>query len=1221
MDCNLDFTNNFERGRKTMKNNFGQLVRFILGAVALCFCLSGLSFAQDETSATITGRITDSTGAVIANATILVTNTDTKQQKTAQSNDEGEYTVFPLNPGTYTVSVEQTGFKKSVINTSLNAKDRRPVDIVLEVGAPSETVLVTDEAPLLQDSPTGQALVSGNQVTELPLNNRNFIRLLEIVPGVSSDLADESSFGLTSTASVSINGLRRNAVNYLVDGVNNTDVGSNITLLSAPTVDSIQEVKVLTSNYTAEVGRSGGGTVIITTRGGGNKFHGSIYDFNRNSKFSANSFFNNRAGRRADGSLVAPVPKLRYNNFGGTISGPVYFLNFGEDVPLIYNGKNKTFFFFSEEQRRITRGISDSSALVPTVLERQGNFSATLGLPICRQTSGAFSTNCTAAGATPVTAVDTAGNTIAVRQSQIFRPSDNRPYAGNIIPLGDLDPRSLGMLAAYPLPNVGTNGFTYSPVNINNTQQEVIRIDHNFNSNHKIFGRYTRDTSNTEETGGLFNGINLPNVSTTRTNVPGRVFAVSYTGVFSSSIVNEVTYNYSTNTIDSRLIGRGRKSDYANAAQIGEFFPENVNGIIPSLSSRFTLIGSTQGYSIEYGNSTFRDILTWNRGNHTFKFGAEIAREFKNENLGGGSSGGSYAFSTIQTQGLVGTSAITGTGDSFGSLLLGRANTYSESQFDPRIHFRFGRNEFFVQDTWRVRSNLTLDLGVRYQYFMPPTDRDNLLVGFNPELYRLPNAVLAPATGTSTTTICTTATCNALNTAVLDPLNGIGRAAVNSPFGRKIYPSDKNNFSPRVGLAYQPNFETGIGRFLFGGPSKSVIRLGYGLYYDQPLVGITENTTFFSPPVNTSVSFTSTPTAVITFDNPGAPFGPPGTSPIGATYPTRSLANGAIAPDFQTPVAQVWSVGIQREIFKNAVVDISYVGTKGDHLIRRRNINFVSPATLTATGNSVANANAYRPYIGFSTITQLETSAKSRYHGLLSSFNYRLAKGFTITLAYTFSKTLTDSTNDRDAVDDPQNPFDVSQEYAEARTSRPHIFSASYVYELPFFRKSENVLSRLFLAGWQVSGITAIESGAPVARVTIADTLSGARGLYPNAISDPNGGLAGTIDPVTGLPFIFDPTSLAPPANGTYGNLGRAFARLPGRNQTNLALMKQFYFDKERTMYLQLRAESFNLFNHTQFTGIGTTLPTAGGLSNTVFGRPSSTRLPREFQFGAKLYF
>ncbi len=206
-------------------------------------------------------------------------------------------------------------------------------------------------------------------------------------------------------------------------------------------------------------------------------------------------------------------------------------------------------------------------------------------------------------------------------------------------------------------------------------------------------------------------------------------------------------------------------------------------------------------------------------------------------------------------------------------------------------------------------------------------------------------------------------------------------------------------------------------------------------------------------------------------------------------------------------------------------------------------------------------------------------------------------------------------------VDQPQNPFNLQPEYAEARTSRRHIFSASYVYEIPFFRKSSNALARLLLGGYQISGITNIESGAPVPRVIVASTLLGTRGLYPNAIGDPNGGLAGTIDPATGLPFVFDPTAFEPAAIGQFGNASRAFARLPGRNQTNLALTKQFYFNTERTVYLQLRAESFNVFNQTQFIGISTILPTAGPLSNPTFGRPTATRLPREFQFAAKFYF
>lgn len=1165
----------------------------ILGLFVVVIALSGFISAQNENAATVTGQVVDSAGAAVPNATIVVTNTSTGITRQAQTNDQGNYSVYPLIPGEYTVSVEQAGFKKTVVNVTLNAKDRRPVDIVLEVGEASEVVTITSEPPLIQESPTGQTLVSGNQVTELPLNNRNFIRLLETVPGVSSDLVEDEPFSLSSLASVSINGMRRNAVNYLVDGVSNTDVGSNITLLSTPTVDSIQEFKVLSSNYTAEVGRSGGGSVVIVTRGGGNNFHGSLYEFVRNDYFNANTFFNNRRGRNADGTPVADVPRLRYNNFGGTISGPVFIPNFGNGGPQwLYNGRDKTFFFFSEEVRRISRASTTASATVPTVAQRQGDFSAQLGAPVCRTPAGAFTTNC-AAPNTPVMAVDTAGNTIQIQSGQIFRQSDNAPYAGNIIPAGNLDPRALGLLQAYPLPNLGTNGFISTQTAINNTRQEVFRIDHNFTSNHKIFGRYTQDLSENQEPGGLFTGIALPNVATTSTKIPGKVLAIVWTGIFSSNVVNELSYNFSSNDIASQLIGRGRRSDYAGAEQIVEFFPENNNNAIPTIGGTgFSTIGALQGYSIEYANSGFRDVLTWTKSNHIIKFGGEWTWEIKNENAGNVSQG-NFGFSTLQTRGFVGADPITGTGvttgNAFSSFLLGRANTYSESETDFRVNFRFGRREFFAQDTWKVRPNLTLDYGVRYQYYQPPYDKNDRIGSFDTALYD------------RSQTICANAGCTSLTTAS-NRNNGFGIANSTSRFGRSIVPNDFNNFSPRVGFAWDP-FKDG----------KTIVRAGYGFYYDQALIGVFEQAAFTTPAFSPNASFTSTPTSIITFDNPGAG-APPGTLPLVSTI--------AMASDFKTPETQQWSVGIQREIFKNAVADISYVGTKGDNLLRRRNINFLTPSQVVAVGTGFVNANA--PFVGLTSITYIETSARSRYHGLLSSLNYRLPKGFTITLAYTFSKNLTDATNDRDAIDDPQNPFNLQSEYAEARTSRPHVFSASYVYEIPFFRKSENTAVRLFLGGWQVSGITNIESGPPLTRVTNQDTQSGQRGLYANITGDPTGGLSGTTDPETGLPFLFDPTVFERTPLGQFGSAPRAFARAPGRNYTNLALTKQFYFNSERTIYLQVRAESFNLFNHTQFTVSSASshvLPTNGPLSNTTFARPTGTRLPREFQFGAKLYF
>jgi hypothetical protein len=1172
----------------------------------LCLSFGVVAFAQEETAATITGQVTDSTGAIIPGATVVVTNKETNAERRVQSNQDGNYVVTPLTPGTYIVVVEQPNFKRYEQTLTLNAKDRRPVDVVLEAGDINQTVLVTDEAPLLQESPTGQTLISGQQVRELPLNNRDFLKLTELVPGVSSDLTDETSLGLSNRTSISINGMRRNGVNYFVDGVNNTDGGSNITLLSTPTIDSIKEFKVLTSNYTSEVGRSGSGTVTVVTRGGSNDYHASLYEFVRNDRFNANSFFNNRRGRGADGNPLAPVPKLRYNTFGGTLSGPVTLPRFGEGGRAVYQAKNKTFFFYSEDARRIRRATTAATATVPTAAQRSGDFSSSLGALLYRQANGTSGTTVTA---TPLLVIDTAGNTVQARSGMIFNAA-GRAYVNNIIPAGELAPQAVALLPIWPLPNTGTNQFTFSPVNLQNTRQETFRIDHNFNDNHRIFGRYTHDLNVTQETGGLFQGINLPNIATTDTRIPGQLLAINFTSIISPRVVNEASYNFSQNFIGSQLSGRGRRADYGNP-NIPEVFPENNNNAIPSITiTGITSAGSLQGFNIRYRSQVLRDVLTWTKGNHTFKFGGEWGFEGKNENANNLTQG-SFAFTTTESRGnsTNGNVTLTQTGVALASFLLGRANSYTEAQFDITVKEHLGRREFFGQDTWKIRPNVTFDYGVRYQYFVPATDRNNVLAAFEPGLYSRANAPT-----------CADALCGSLVRGTGNELNGLAVAGVNSPFGRTIVPSDKNNFSPRVGLAWGPDYKSGLGRKLFGEAGKTVFRLGYGFYYDQIATFLYEDPTFSNPPFSNTATFSG---AGITLATPAG--GALGNLPI------RSV--GGVDPNLVTPEIQQWSVGIQRQIFKNAVLDVSYVGTKGDHLLDRRNINFVSAADTNAfalANGGSTQVNSIRPFRGYGTVTFIETQAISRYHGLLSSLNWRFAKGSSVSLSYTFSKNMTNFTNDRDAVDAPQDQFDLRREYAEARTSRPHIFSASYIYELPWLRKNPNSVVRFVLSGWQISGITNIESGPPISRVLASTTNGGRNGNRAQLVGDPRGGLNGTIDPVSGLPFIFDPTAFANPALGTYGNSGRAIFRLWGRNQSNLSLIKNFYINREKGRYVQFRAESFNVFNHTQFLpssidnqlGGGACVPGSAILvCSSTTGRPTATRNPREFQFGLKMYF
>ena len=1169
-----------------------QFMRGLLGVVvslAACLCFAAAARAQvGETAATLSGQVTDSAGAVVSGATVTVKSEATGVERVVQSNEDGNYVIPQLTPGPYTVTVEQAGFKRyALTGLVLNVGDRRPLNVAMEAGNVSELVTVTGETNVVQDSPTQGQVINGTQVLEIPLQNRDFTKLLELVPGVSSSLDDETGFGLANRFDVSINGMRRNSVNVFVDGVSNTDVGSNITLLSTPTIDSIKEFKILTSNYTAEVGRSGGGAVTLVTRGGENDFHGSIYDFARNNRFNANTFFNNRRGRNAAGDPLAPTPRLRYHNYGGTFSGPVMLPNIGFGDKSYWSGRDKTFFFFSEEQRRITRGITDTTAVVPSLAERAGNFSSNLGLPLFR-TNAATPASCTTPGVgtctnTPINVTDTAGNTIQARAGMVFRPSDGRAYVGNIVPTSDFDPRTVSFLNVIPLPNNGATSFLHSPINALKTQQEAIRIDHNFNNDHRLFGRFAHDLNQTTEPSGLFTTNAVPNYGTTNTRIPGITFVASLTSILSPTMVNEATYNFSSNLIGSHVVGHSLDSDIPGADTIPEVFPENNAGVVPQIqfTSAHSNLNSLQGFNIAYKNQVVRDTVTMTHGNHTWKFGGEASWELKDENANNITQG-LFSFAGTRTRGTSGTISLTQTGLAFADFLLGRADSYTEDQFDVTVNLRFGRREFFAQDTWKLRPNLTVDLGVRYQYFVPVTDKNNVLTSFDPALYSRANAPT-----------CANAACTLFNRGTGNELNGIAIAGSTSRFGRSIYPSDKNNFSPRVGFAWDP-FKEG----------KTVVRAGYGLYYDQPLVGIFEQNAFTNPPYNNRSVFTG---SAVSFSNPSG-------GALGA-LPARALIG--TAADFTTPIIQQWSLGVQHEVFRNAVAELSYVGTKGDHLIRPLDLNFPQPAATNQVG--LANANTVRPYLGYARITWRETSGISRYHGMLSSFSYKFTNGVSLTASYTFSKNMTDATNDRDAVDFPQNPLDYRPEYAEARTSRPHIFVASYVYELPFFKTNPNAWKRTLLGGWAFAGITDIESGQPVARVGLASAQpqTGLTGFYPNIVGDPNGGLARTIDPATGLPFVFDPTAFATPANGTYGSAPRAFARLFGRNQTNLTLTKNIYFDSESKKRLQLRAEAFNVFNHTQFTGVGVVFATTG----TAFGRPTGTRLPREFQFGAKFSF
>ncbi|MGI9107095.1 MAG: carboxypeptidase regulatory-like domain-containing protein [Pyrinomonadaceae bacterium] len=1168
-----------------------QLRRMTCVALVLIGLLSGAAGARaQETTARLGGQVTDPAGAVVANAEVSLTNLATREERKVQTDGEGSYVLTQVPPGTYDLAVRIQGFKEFINQGfEVNVNDRKTFNIVLETGAVTETVTVTGESPLIQTTATVGDVVENRRVVELPLNNRNFMQLLTLVPGVTSSGESEIGIGLTNVVNFSVNGTRRNSINFLVDGVTNSDVGSNITLLSVPTVDSIQEFRIITSVPSAEFGRSGGGVVNLITRGGGRDFHGSVYEFLRNDRLNANTFFNNangtygpndanvRAGRNQVGEERTPRPKLRYNNFGYLVSGPVF-------IPGLYNEeREKTFFLFSHEFRRIIRAPSTATTIgVPSLLERQGNFSETGNLPI-------------------------------------FDPLTGQRFTGNIIPTNRIDPAALSLLNLFPEPNVESttagrapNRFAITAPNIQNTRQETVRIDHNFNSTNRLTGRYTRDLSDTREVGGLFFNNTYPNIATTDTSVPGEVLAISLTSSFGPTIVNEATFTFSGNKITTNLVGSYTRENVNIPNR--ELFTENNSQLPPTINitgfrspAAAPTFGAGQLFNIRYKNINPKDNVTIIRGSHTIKFGGEVSFESKDENASNPTQG-AFDFSGLQTR-----SSAVSSGIGFADFLLGRASAYSEPERDVTVNLRFGRTEFYVQDTWKVRPNFQLDYGIRYYRYRQAFDENDVLATFLPELY---SRARAPQ--------CANVRCDAFVTSTFDLTNGFAYAGTNSPYGRRVQKSDKNDFGPRIGFAWDPRNN-----------GKTVLRGGYGVYYDQALVGIVEQNSFTTPPFNNSISLSGTVQSPISFQNPTA----------GSAASTRG-ALGAItatSDPFVTPLIQQWSLTLQQEPFRNSVFEIGYSGSAGNHLIRPVDINAPTPAEVVAASRGIAGCdpalnaannpnnciNLARPYRGFGAITDRQTTATFRYHGMLSSFRLRPTRGLTAQVSYTWSKNLTDATNDRDAIDLPQVRTNFQLERAVSRLDRTHVFVASYVYEVPTFNSgfAASTLGRYLLSGWEIAGITTAQTGLPLNRVVQGSGV-GPRGTRPNIAGDPTENIPA--NPNGGIPYGFNPLAFRPTSVGEIGSSGRAPFRFPNQFFTDLNFAKNLIFTERYRV--QLRAELYNVFNHAIFNDVFQTIPdrlstdaafnSIQNLANvSQFGQFFSTRAPREIQLGVKFYF
>ena len=765
-----------------------------------CTCAT-VSVAQEITGSFV-GTVTDPSGASIAGASVTITNTDKNVDvRTVTTNENGYYVVPFLPIGHYAMRVEAKGFKTYIrTGITLNVNDRLTIDAGLQTGDFKETITVeADVAPIELQTATASGLITGAQIRELAINTRNYEQLVALTPGVSTGLASDQLYvgvtsptGLSNQINFSVNGNRPTQNNWSVDGADNVDRGANLTLLTYPSVDSIDEFRVIRGQYDAEYGRSSSGQINVITRSGTSVFHGSLYEFFRNDVLNANSFFNNR-------NLI-PRPPLRYNDFGGTFGGPIF-------IPGHYNtDKKKTFFFFSEEVRRVVT-YTGFDPILPSQANIAGNF-RTL---VCVQHDS--SGKCTQTS-----------NTISPTQ---FNPAA-AAYIQDIYSKLPLPPLGNADGTGVDVPFVGRNVF--------NLRQEIIKVDHILSPKLALMGRFENDSIPTIEPGGLFTGSALPGVATTSTNSPGRQFTIRATSTIKPTLVNEAGYNYSYGGVVSDPTGLGAAKNATHViAAITLPFTSQVPRV-PSLSfSDSEGLFGFGSYRDFNRNHNWFDNLSWSRGRHTFKFGFQYHWYQKSENAGCGNQG-TFSFDDTDPSGN------TTLEQEWANFILGNVTSFAQTNPDFRAEIRQRQWEAYTQDNFRIKPNLTVTLGLRYSFFSQPTDAEGHATGFDPRRFNIANAPqidfqtgnLVPGTGT--------------------PLNGVIIGGQNSPFGDAAARRDTKDFAPRIGIAWDP-FKTG----------KTSVRAGFGIFYDSPSVGTQENGEFSNPPFVQNVTISNT-----VLNNPGS---------------------------------------------------------------------------------------------------------------------------------------------------------------------------------------------------------------------------------------------------------------------------------------------------------------------------------------------------------------